>query len=215
MRFRAIRGAGRSLACCSLFLGWSGRGCWWPYTDASCHAPWNASSARLSPLSERRPVGRIWVGLEATPRIELGMEVLQTSALPLGYVAAPFVTGILPALPPASGCTATTLGGRIGRAGLPRRPGPARRQRGGGQRPAGRRVSRADGDEPSVHLGRAAPGARGPGAPDHDAQRGRRDPRLQCQCADALAGVRGGAVRGASAGRGGGLERRAAPPGPE
>ena len=27
-------------------------------------------------------------GLEATPRIELGMEVLQTSALPLGYVAA-------------------------------------------------------------------------------------------------------------------------------
>jgi hypothetical protein len=29
--------------------------------------------------------------LEATPRIELGMEVLQTSALPLGYVAAPFV----------------------------------------------------------------------------------------------------------------------------
>ena len=30
--------------------------------------------------------------LEATPRIELGMEVLQTSALPLGYVAAPFVT---------------------------------------------------------------------------------------------------------------------------
>jgi flavin reductase (DIM6/NTAB) family NADH-FMN oxidoreductase RutF len=28
--------------------------------------------------------------LEATPRIELGMEVLQTSALPLGYVAAPY-----------------------------------------------------------------------------------------------------------------------------
>src|SRR6185437_8935621 len=28
--------------------------------------------------------------LEATPRIELGMEVLQTSALPLGYVAARF-----------------------------------------------------------------------------------------------------------------------------
>jgi hypothetical protein len=26
--------------------------------------------------------------MEATPRIELGMEVLQTSALPLGYVAA-------------------------------------------------------------------------------------------------------------------------------
>ena len=25
--------------------------------------------------------------MEATPRIELGMEVLQTSALPLGYVA--------------------------------------------------------------------------------------------------------------------------------
>jgi hypothetical protein len=29
------------------------------------------------------------IDLEATPRIELGMEVLQTSALPLGYVAAP------------------------------------------------------------------------------------------------------------------------------
>lgn len=29
--------------------------------------------------------------LEATPRIELGMEVLQTSALPLGYVAAGFL----------------------------------------------------------------------------------------------------------------------------
>src|SRR5689334_402610 len=30
--------------------------------------------------------------LEATPRIELGIEVLQTSALPLGYVAAPSST---------------------------------------------------------------------------------------------------------------------------
>jgi hypothetical protein len=29
--------------------------------------------------------------LEATPRIELGMEVLQTSALPLGYGAAPSI----------------------------------------------------------------------------------------------------------------------------
>ena len=29
--------------------------------------------------------------MEATPRIELGMEVLQTSALPLGYVAPPGV----------------------------------------------------------------------------------------------------------------------------
>jgi hypothetical protein len=28
--------------------------------------------------------------MEATPRIELGMEVLQTSALPLGYVAGAF-----------------------------------------------------------------------------------------------------------------------------
>ena len=28
--------------------------------------------------------------MEATPRIELGMEVLQTSALPLGYVASPW-----------------------------------------------------------------------------------------------------------------------------
>ena len=35
-----------------------------------------------------RPITRGGSGLEATPRIELGMEVLQTSALPLGYVAA-------------------------------------------------------------------------------------------------------------------------------
>ena len=39
--------------------------------------------------------------LEATPRIELGMEVLQTSALPLGYVAA-IPASILPSPPPAS-----------------------------------------------------------------------------------------------------------------
>ena len=38
-------------------------------------------SARVRKFSPRRD-------LEATPRIELGMEVLQTSALPLGYVAA-------------------------------------------------------------------------------------------------------------------------------
>jgi hypothetical protein len=43
--------------------------------------------------------------LEATPRIELGMEVLQTSALPLGYVAArsePDSTLGLPPLRPAA-----------------------------------------------------------------------------------------------------------------
>jgi hypothetical protein len=39
-------------------------------------------------------MGRYW--LEATPRIELGMEVLQTSALPLGYVAARLSSSILP-----------------------------------------------------------------------------------------------------------------------
>ena len=36
--------------------------------------------------------GTVLFELEATPRIELGMEVLQTSALPLGYVAPPLVT---------------------------------------------------------------------------------------------------------------------------
>src|SRR5438477_18677 len=35
--------------------------------------------------------------MAATPSIELGMEVLQTSALPLGYVAATFPNPILPA----------------------------------------------------------------------------------------------------------------------
>src|SRR5260370_36810778 len=108
-----VRVDGFLLACCSLFLGWAGLCWWWPSTDASCHEAWNAWCARLSPPSERRPVGCIWVCLEATPRIELGMEVLQTSALPLGYVAAPFVTGILPALLPASGCTPSTLGGEL------------------------------------------------------------------------------------------------------
>jgi hypothetical protein len=37
--------------------------------------------------------------LEATPRIELGMEVLQTSALPLGYVAFRFATRFYPRPP--------------------------------------------------------------------------------------------------------------------
>ena len=43
----------------------------------------------LDTISRHRPgwVERRIGRLEATPRIELGMEVLQTSALPLGYVA--------------------------------------------------------------------------------------------------------------------------------
>src|SRR5437016_741134 len=40
------------------------------------------------PLLARDDWPLMCFGLEATPRIELGMEVLQTSALPLGYVAA-------------------------------------------------------------------------------------------------------------------------------
>jgi hypothetical protein len=41
--------------------------------------------------------------MEATPRIELGMEVLQTSALPLGYVAARFVILVTGNSPPVGG----------------------------------------------------------------------------------------------------------------
>jgi hypothetical protein len=55
------------------------------------------------------------IEMEATPRIELGMEVLQTSALPLGYVAAPrFYLRRRPVqvAPP-------TLGDDLGRGGLP------------------------------------------------------------------------------------------------
>src|SRR5487761_1777039 len=44
----------------------------------------NAQAASCISRAARRLVCR---KLEATPRIELGMEVLQTSALPLGYVA--------------------------------------------------------------------------------------------------------------------------------
>ena len=72
--------------------------------------------------------------MEATPRIELGMEVLQTSALPLGYVAAPFVTRFYRRRrqPPTPAHYAS---GRIGTGRLPRRHGPARRERGRDQRP--------------------------------------------------------------------------------
>ena len=41
----------------------------------------------LSPLRLPVPPPRQTKKLEATPRIELGIKVLQTSALPLGYVA--------------------------------------------------------------------------------------------------------------------------------
>src|SRR5258708_32667107 len=57
--------------------------------------------------------------MEATPRIELGMEVLQTSALPLGYVAAS--PSILPSkVGPASlavGCGALATARLSGRHG--------------------------------------------------------------------------------------------------
>src|SRR5438128_11152365 len=42
---------------------------------------------RSSTRQGRRELSSPDFDLEATPRIELGMEVLQTSALPLGYVA--------------------------------------------------------------------------------------------------------------------------------
>src|SRR5258708_1321433 len=82
--------------------------------------------------------------MEATPRIELGMEVLQTSALPLGYVAAS--PSILPSkVGPASlavGCAALATarlsgrqgaraGGRCGDQGANRE----RLRRHGGQQP--------------------------------------------------------------------------------
>ncbi len=43
---------------------------------------------RSNHISPRFEASDVQDRLEATPRIELGMEVLQTSALPLGYVAA-------------------------------------------------------------------------------------------------------------------------------
>jgi hypothetical protein len=54
-------------------------------------APPHAATARTAMTP--RALAACWrvtarIVLEATPRIELGMEVLQTSALPLGYVAA-------------------------------------------------------------------------------------------------------------------------------
>ena len=49
-----------------------------------------ALTAKLLKIDQIRTSDGGTFGLEATPRIELGMEVLQTSALPLGYVAARF-----------------------------------------------------------------------------------------------------------------------------
>src|SRR2546425_2558753 len=52
----------------------------------------HSGNTRGSPVGDRsaESLDSYSKTLEATPRIELGMEVLQTSALPLGYVAAPF-----------------------------------------------------------------------------------------------------------------------------
>jgi hypothetical protein len=47
--------------------------------DGNTEPPWPGTFSRKRAILFRN--------LEATPRIELGMEVLQTSALPLGYVA--------------------------------------------------------------------------------------------------------------------------------
>ena len=52
-----------------------------PHPAGGCPKP-----ARRSRRPRRPPAG---AGLEATPRFELGMELLQSSALPLGYVADP------------------------------------------------------------------------------------------------------------------------------
>ena len=38
-------------------------------------------------------MGRKWVCLEAAPRFELGIKVLQTSALPLGHAALSYSVG--------------------------------------------------------------------------------------------------------------------------
>ena len=46
---------------------------------------------RTARRSRRRGTPQSAEGLEATPRLELGMELLQSSALPLGYVAVPSI----------------------------------------------------------------------------------------------------------------------------
>ncbi len=42
---------------------------------------------RIISTQKTRPFGRLILYLEAAPRFELGIELLQSSALPLGYAA--------------------------------------------------------------------------------------------------------------------------------
>src|SRR5579864_8593421 len=103
--------------------------------------------------------------MEATPRIELGMEVLQTSALPLGYVASAPKVGSDSTFAARSGLSSEArlcdaiVAGPVSRCdGAPaggRRPD---------QREAGRRVPRDDGEQPGLDLARAAPCPRRVGA---------------------------------------------------
>src|SRR5258708_429873 len=94
--------------------------------------------------------------MEATPRIELGMEVLQTSALPLGYVAAS--PSILPSkVGPASlavGCGALATARLSGRHGA-RAGGRCRDQRANRER-----LPRHDGQQPGLDLRRPSMGPR-------------------------------------------------------
>ena len=133
-----------------------------------------ATSSVAAGKIRRRGADLCSIRLEATPRIELGMEVLQTSALPLGYVA-PDRKSILPARWPRSqlatspGCAALRAEptsdnvGRLGyeslaTAGVQGRHGAAPLGRGSGERSPWIRVPRTHREQPRLDLGGAPAG---------------------------------------------------------
>src|SRR5581483_3540448 len=118
-----------------------------PRSSGDHYQPWRGRKRAMSSGFEFRK-------LEATPRIELGMEVLQTSALPLGYVAAPVQDRFYPR---AISCPVPPLGcAPHARSRAARRHGPPAGRRRGRERPLRWWLPRDDGEQPRLGFARAA-----------------------------------------------------------
>src|SRR5258706_3504403 len=121
--------------------------------------------------------------LDATPRIELGMEVLQTSALPLGYVAS---------------VTEFYDPGDV--AGIQGRPRAAGVRGSGRERSHGGPLPRAHREHADLGFTRPSAGARSHGARDRDPGRGPRVASFRSERANAGAGIPGRTLRGPRSG---------------
>ena len=83
-------------------------------------ARWGGAGAFIFPGNQKEaPAKQVLLFLEATPRFELGVELLQSSALPLGYVAI-WITGRadLPAIIFGAGDEARTRYLHLGKVAL-------------------------------------------------------------------------------------------------